>query len=175
MLLACKDALEYEEDVIPHDPLEGDNQYAQDKRYANTLEQYATRFPAGPVLKDLWPEKFQEGDESSQVAPGKRARQSEDPSHFLQLIRSPPSATTTAEPFINVRVKNSDGTEQYYKMGRTTHMRTLFLAHTGNLHVRMDTARFWLDGRILGWEDTIDTLRMEDGDQIDCIPRLVGC
>lgn len=174
LLLACKDTVEYEEGIIPHDPLEGDNQYARNKRYANALEKYAVHFPGGPVQKDVWPEKYEDGEELPHTFLGKRARHEEDPNHFLQPILTPPSIAKTTDPIIRLRVRNADGSERHYNIRRTTPMKVLFEAHASHLKVSVEYARFWFDDRILGVNDTVDSMRMEDGDQVDCIPVLMG-
>jgi hypothetical protein len=60
ILLSAQNARQYEEGIITHDPLGGDNQFARNKRYETAQSHYAFMFPEGPAAAGVWPKKYHE-------------------------------------------------------------------------------------------------------------------
>lgn len=184
LLLACKNAHNYEEEIIPHDPFGGDNQYARDKRYANTLEQYALRFPGGPTLKELWPTQHGGSEPGRAVSPvrdtsssssaGKPQHEDVSPVPALEpaskrrvteVVQTDVVENLDVWP-ISVKLREESGEEILFKVKMGAAMRKIMQRFADRKGVPLDVLRFQCHGVRVCADDTLRGLGIEDGDLI---------
>ncbi|CAA3009828.1 small ubiquitin-related modifier 1-like [Olea europaea subsp. europaea] len=67
------------------------------------------------------------------------------------------SSVTGPSPYIHLRVKGQNGNEEYFKMKRGAQLRKLMTAYCERRSLQFD-----------------DTLKMEDGDEIDAMLHQTG-
>ncbi|CBQ70905.1 related to SMT3 ubiquitin-like protein [Sporisorium reilianum SRZ2] len=77
---------------------------------------------------------------------------------------------------LNIKVKDADGNEVFFKVKRTTKLSKLKKAYAERMGKPENSVRFLFDGQRIGDNDTAETLNMEDQDEIDAmIEQLGGC
>ncbi|TMW85248.1 hypothetical protein EJD97_023444 [Solanum chilense] len=75
---------------------------------------------------------------------------------------------------INLKVKNKDGNEVFFRIKRSTQLKKLMNAYCDRQSVDFNSIAFLFDGRRLRGEQTPDELEMEDGDEIDAMLHQTG-
>jgi hypothetical protein len=158
LLLVGKGTIAFEDSIIPHDPLAGDNQYARNRRYANALtlygEQQAAASSAG--LKRNREESDVEADSALQ----EKKKSSNDIKMKEKL-------------FIGFILE--DGTRHFVTVAPSTTGETLyrFCAKTTGVAIG-DIMLTFFGVRVAFW-DTVKTHELEDGDMIDVAVNRLGC
>ena len=74
-----------------------------------------------------------------------------------------------------VKVKDQAGKETYYRVGPGTRINQIKAACCREKVLCVESMRFLFDGRAIGGDDTVSSLGMEDGDQIDAHLEQCGC
>lgn len=76
---------------------------------------------------------------------------------------------------LNIKVKDSDGHEVFFKVKKHTKLSKLQRAYADRMGKPLSTIRFLFDGQRINEDDTAETLEMEDGDEIDAmVEQLVS-
>ncbi|GMN51658.1 hypothetical protein TIFTF001_020821 [Ficus carica] len=75
---------------------------------------------------------------------------------------------------INVKVKNQDNVEVFFKIKRTSEMETLMRIYCEKMSLQLKTVAFFIDGRNIKPHNTPEQLEMEDGDEIDVFLHQLG-
>ncbi|GAB2274945.1 hypothetical protein Dimus_009714 [Dionaea muscipula] len=78
------------------------------------------------------------------------------------------------KPHINLKVKNQDGNEVWFRIRRTTPLRELMNGYCTRQNDNVADLRFFIDGRRLGGDETPDQLELEDGYEIDVFGFQIG-
>ncbi|CAI2383127.1 unnamed protein product [Moneuplotes crassus] len=78
------------------------------------------------------------------------------------------------ETRINIKVKNQDGGEIFFKIRRGTMLKKLMDAYCQRQGLMVSTCRFIFDGERIKETDTPDSLSMEEGDEIDLMVEQTG-
>lgn len=76
-LLSIEGTQKYDEEIISHDPLGGDNKFARDRRYTTCLAKYGLIFSSGFLLATIWPEDY-EGTDNPEFVGRKRQRDTQE-------------------------------------------------------------------------------------------------
>lgn len=81
-----------------------------------------------------------------------------------------------AEPEqLNIKVKDADGNEVFFKVKKHTKLSKLQKAYAERMGKPPTSIRFLFDGTRINDEDTAETMGMEDGDEIDAmVEQLVS-
>ncbi|PKU71583.1 Small ubiquitin-related modifier 1 [Dendrobium catenatum] len=82
--------------------------------------------------------------------------------------------TIVEEPHINLKVKGQHGNEQTFTIKRTTNLKRLMDAYCNRQSENVNAIVFLYDGRRLRGEETPESLKMEDGDEIDAMLHQTG-
>ncbi|PWN31011.1 ubiquitin-like protein [Jaminaea rosea] len=75
---------------------------------------------------------------------------------------------------LNIKVKDSDGNEVFFKVKKHTKLAKLQKAYAERMGKPFTSIRFVFDGQRINDEDTADSMGMEDGDEIDALPEQLG-
>ncbi|KAL3636980.1 Small ubiquitin-related modifier 2 [Castilleja foliolosa] len=75
---------------------------------------------------------------------------------------------------INLKVKDQDGNEVFFRIKRNTQLKKLMNAYCDRQSVEFNSIAFLFDGRRLRAEQSPDELEMEDGDEIDAMLHQTG-
>ncbi|XP_075482054.1 small ubiquitin-related modifier 1-like [Primulina tabacum] len=75
---------------------------------------------------------------------------------------------------MNLKVKDQDGNEIYFRIKRNTQLKKLMNAYCEKKLEDPNSFVFLFDGRQIRGEQTPDELEMEDGDEIDFMQRQMG-
>jgi hypothetical protein len=176
LLLVGKGTIAFEDSIIPHDPLAGDNQYARNRRYANALTLYPTLFPDGPLVPELWPVVYGEQQAAASSAGLKRNREESDveaDSALQEKKKSSNDIKMKEKLFIGFILE--DGTRHFVTVAPSTTGETLyrFCAKTTGVAIG-DIMLTFFGVRVAFW-DTVKTHKLEDGDMIDVAVNRLGC
>ncbi|PWN91640.1 ubiquitin-like protein [Acaromyces ingoldii] len=78
---------------------------------------------------------------------------------------------------LNIKVKDADGNEVFFKVKRQTRLSKLKRAYAERMGKPENAVRFiTADGSRVGDDDTAETLGLEDQDEIDAmVEQLGGC
>ncbi|CAI2382692.1 unnamed protein product [Moneuplotes crassus] len=88
-----------------------------------------------------------------------------------------PGPSGMADPgdgHINIKVKNQEGTEIFFKIKKTTNLKKLMDAYCSRQGLMANSCRFIFDGERLRDTDTPNALEMENGDEIDVMVEQTG-
>ncbi|CAN1161133.1 Small ubiquitin-related modifier 1 [Linum perenne] len=85
-----------------------------------------------------------------------------------------PAALPAPPSHINLKVKDQDGNEVYFKIKRSTQLKKLMEAYGCRQSLDIRTIAFLFDGRRVHAEQTPAQLEMEDGDEIDAMMHQTG-
>lgn len=84
---------------------------------------------------------------------------------------SPPPPAQKAEnnnpSHINIKVKDQNENEVFFKIKRQTKLSKVFTAYCSRQSIERANVRFLLDGTRVNDNDTPDSLEMEEGDMIE--------
>ncbi|CAO1635853.1 unnamed protein product [Sympodiomycopsis kandeliae] len=75
---------------------------------------------------------------------------------------------------LNIKVKDSDGNEVYFKVKKHTKLSKLQRAYAERMGKPASSIRFLFDGARINDEDTAESLSIEDGDEIDAMVEQLG-
>ncbi|EST05721.1 Rad60/SUMO-like domain protein [Kalmanozyma brasiliensis GHG001] len=75
---------------------------------------------------------------------------------------------------LNIKVKDAEGNEVFFKVKRTTKLSKLKKAYAERMGKPENSVRFIFDGQRIGDHDTAETLNMEDQDEIDAMIEQLG-
>ncbi|CAI2381917.1 unnamed protein product [Moneuplotes crassus] len=75
---------------------------------------------------------------------------------------------------INIKVKNQDGAEIFFKIKKSTNLKKLMDAYCSRQGLMANTCRFIFDGERLRETDTPNSVEMENGDEIDVMVEQTG-
>ncbi|PKU71584.1 Small ubiquitin-related modifier 1 [Dendrobium catenatum] len=75
---------------------------------------------------------------------------------------------------INLTVKGQRGNEQTFRIKRTTNLKRLMDAYCYRHSENVNAVVFLYEGRRLRGEETPESLKMEDGDEIDAMLHQTG-
>ncbi|PWZ01882.1 ubiquitin-like protein [Testicularia cyperi] len=77
---------------------------------------------------------------------------------------------------LNIKVKDAEGNEVFFKVKRTTKLSKLKKAYAERMGKPENSVRFIFDGQRIGDNDSAESLGMDDQDEIDAmIEQLGGC
>jgi small ubiquitin-related modifier len=65
--------------------------------------------------------------------------------------------------------------EMFFKVKPGVRMSKVMQAYADRKGVGLETMRFLLDGRGVRVDDTVESLEMDDGDQLDAMVQSLGC
>lgn len=187
--------IKYEDGIIPHDPLGGDNRFARNKRYLKTLSQYAIHFPSGPLVAEVWPQVYPCDSEDSEdvVSVGtKRPRSAAAASCSVEISEaklveantsantssSSSSSSSSAGERITIKLidHSSRGKEETpFTIWLTTPFIKIMQVFADRKGVSVDVLRFQYDGVMVFPQSTAKWLEMRDGDKVDVMQSLRGC
>ena len=75
---------------------------------------------------------------------------------------------------IEIRIKDQTGEETMFKIKRTTKMEKVFKTYASRKGVDEEYLAFLIEGEKIDIDDTPQSLRLEDGDSIDCVLKQSG-
>ncbi|KAI7731019.1 hypothetical protein M8C21_017413 [Ambrosia artemisiifolia] len=75
---------------------------------------------------------------------------------------------------INLKVKNQDNVELFFKIKRNTQLKKLMNAYCDRMSVELNSIVFLFDGRRIRGDQTPDELEIEEGDEIDAMLPQTG-
>eukprot|EP00485_Elphidium_margaritaceum_P003638 CAMPEP_0202700810 /NCGR_PEP_ID=MMETSP1385-20130828/13972_1 /ASSEMBLY_ACC=CAM_ASM_000861 /TAXON_ID=933848 /ORGANISM="Elphidium margaritaceum" /LENGTH=109 /DNA_ID=CAMNT_0049358081 /DNA_START=149 /DNA_END=478 /DNA_ORIENTATION=- len=75
---------------------------------------------------------------------------------------------------LNLKVKDQDGTEVYFKVKKTTKLKKLMDAYCARVGKEAGSIRFLFDGERIAQDATPNDLNMEDEDEIDAMVEQHG-
>ncbi|KDN38043.1 ubiquitin-like protein [Tilletiaria anomala UBC 951] len=81
---------------------------------------------------------------------------------------------TSEDNQLNIKVKDADGFEVFFKVKKTTKLSKLKKAYAERMGKPVSSVRFMFDGARVNDEDTADTLGLEDQDEIDAMIEQLG-
>jgi small ubiquitin-related modifier len=85
------------------------------------------------------------------------------------------AAPKTEPEQLNIKVKDNDGNEVFFKVKKHTKLSKLQRAYAERMGKPASSIRFLFDGTRIGEEDTAESLGMDDGDEIDAmVEQLVS-
>jgi hypothetical protein len=79
-----------------------------------------------------------------------------------------------APKHINIKVKDQQENEVFFKIKRTTPMEKLMNAYCQQKGMTFDSVRFMFDGVRVVKEDTPSSLEMDEGDMIEVFQQQLG-
>ncbi|PWN45206.1 ubiquitin-like protein [Ceraceosorus guamensis] len=75
---------------------------------------------------------------------------------------------------LNIKVKDGDGNEVFFKVKRNTKLGKLRRAYADRMGKPENTVRFIFDGQRVQDDDTAESLEIEDQDEIDAMVEQLG-
>jgi hypothetical protein len=200
ILLSAQNALDFEEGIISHDPLGGDNQFAQNKRYETALMQYRIHFPSGPLVAGIWPERSAEhktrgmkrthddvdnadgmGDERLGIAqtahksyPAVASTENEVNETSINSDHSP-DEHSGQDALVTLKLIGQFGEEMLVKVNRSSAMNRIMKAYAELKGVGLDTLRFFVCGQGVNLGATVESLELDDFDEVNVLPKFTGC
>ncbi|WFD22298.1 SUMO protein smt3 [Malassezia equina] len=75
---------------------------------------------------------------------------------------------------LNIKVKDAEGNEVFFKVKRTTKLAKLKRAYAERMGKPENSVRFIFDGQRVGDDDTAESLDMNDQDEIDAMIEQLG-
>jgi hypothetical protein len=177
MLLVGKGTITFEDAIIPHDPLGGDNQYARNRRYVSALALYPTFFPDGPLVPELWPAVYGEQQPAATSAVLKRHMEvsGAQADSALQKKKKSINDVSTIEKIITVRFIGLCGTEHFVTVTPSTTGETLYRFCATATGIALTNLRLTVSGVRVAFWDTVKKHELQDGDTIDVAVQQLGC
>ncbi|PWN99333.1 ubiquitin-like protein [Tilletiopsis washingtonensis] len=75
---------------------------------------------------------------------------------------------------LNIKVKDGDGNEVFFKVKKSTRLGKLRKAYAERMGKPENTVRFLYDGTRVNDDDTAESLEIEDQDEIDAMVEQLG-
>ena len=154
--------------VVGHDPDGGLDFVAKQQRDNTTRELLQERF--GNYDDEVWDyseDDDQDGSDNSDDQP--------EGEGVIGAQRREEETNAMAAENITFRITDQNGEETMFEVRRTIKMGVVFNAFAARKGVDVDSFRFMLDGEVIRYDDTPESLELEDNDQIDCMIHQCGC
>ena len=90
------------------------------------------------------------------------------------VLKSNSRSTKMTETAINIKIRNQDGDEMHYRIGRNDKLYKAFRQYCLRMNVVMQGFRFLFNGRRITYEDTTASTYIQDLDVIDCVLDQMG-
>jgi len=81
---------------------------------------------------------------------------------------------TEEKTYLNIKVSTADGGETFFRLKKTTKMRSLINAFCKNKGLQEGSVRFSFDGQRLDGSSTVEDVGLEDNDIIDAMVEQTG-
>lgn len=75
---------------------------------------------------------------------------------------------------ITIKIRDQAGDQIFFKVKQTTKMSKIIGAYAKRRGLSKDNLRFLVDGERVKEEETVKTLELDDGDQLDVVLQQVG-